>query len=284
MPLRDAPIFCANSRLDPMPPCASITRSDSPTSSNLAVTTSMAARFSATNSTRLPSAIRAAIRLAITCDLPVPGGPQTTSDSPSNARLIALCWLESASKIRYSDSGVAMSGRLIGASLILAESFSLASLTPAIAATISLLASAPVLSARSFTIAMLVYLKLVTTTRGAMAKPGTRLDHFAAYVFSRSVSAVKEPGRSSAISPFSFETLMLCSLCRIYSSTGLICGSPDTLIMNSERAASVGLIVSGMRMTGVLGFTSVSTSQVASPAAANSVSIPFSSEFSCALR
>ena len=57
------------------PACRSSTRSPRPTRSSRPTTASMAARFSATKSTRLPSAARVAMRLAMVCDLPVPGGP-----------------------------------------------------------------------------------------------------------------------------------------------------------------------------------------------------------------
>ena len=57
------------------PECRSSTRSPRPTRSSRPTTASMAARFSATKSTRLPSAASVAIRLAMVCDLPVPGGP-----------------------------------------------------------------------------------------------------------------------------------------------------------------------------------------------------------------
>ncbi len=49
----------------------------------------MAARFSATNSTRLPRADREAIRLAMVWDLPVPGGPSMTRSAPATAELMA---------------------------------------------------------------------------------------------------------------------------------------------------------------------------------------------------
>ena len=42
----------------------------------------MAARFSATKSTRLPSPASEAMRLAMVCDLPVPGGPLMTRWAP----------------------------------------------------------------------------------------------------------------------------------------------------------------------------------------------------------
>ncbi len=60
-------------------------------------TASMAARFSATNSTFRPRATRAAIRLAMVWLLPVPGGPWITRLCPDSTAPIALRCEESAS-------------------------------------------------------------------------------------------------------------------------------------------------------------------------------------------
>ena len=60
-----------------------------PTASSRRATTSSAARFSATNSTRLPSATARVSRLVMVCDLPVPGGPSSTNVRPATASAIA---------------------------------------------------------------------------------------------------------------------------------------------------------------------------------------------------
>ena len=60
-----------------------------PTASSRRATTSRAARFSATNSTRLPSATAWVSRLVMVCDLPVPGGPSSTNVRPAPASAIA---------------------------------------------------------------------------------------------------------------------------------------------------------------------------------------------------
>ena len=60
-------------------------------------TASIAARFSATNSTFRPRATSAAIRLAMVWLLPVPGGPWITRLRPDSTASIALRCEESAS-------------------------------------------------------------------------------------------------------------------------------------------------------------------------------------------
>ena len=60
-----------------------------PTASSRRATTSSAARFSATNSTRLPSATARASRLVMVCDFPVPGGPSSTNVRPATASATA---------------------------------------------------------------------------------------------------------------------------------------------------------------------------------------------------
>ena len=67
-----------------------------PIASSRRATTSSAARFSATKSTRLPSATARASRLVIVCDLPVPGGPSSTKVRPAAASAIARSWEASA--------------------------------------------------------------------------------------------------------------------------------------------------------------------------------------------
>ena len=67
-----------------------------PTASSRRATTSRAARFSATNSTFLPSATARVSRLVIVCDLPVPGGPSSTKVRPAVASAIARSCDESA--------------------------------------------------------------------------------------------------------------------------------------------------------------------------------------------
>ena len=60
------------------PPCRSNARCPSPARVNRSSTTCSAARFSATNKIRLPSAAALTIRLTITWLFPVPGGPWIT--------------------------------------------------------------------------------------------------------------------------------------------------------------------------------------------------------------
>ena len=60
-------------------------------------TASMAARFSATNSTLRPRATRVAIRLAMVWLLPVPGGPWMTRLRPASTAAMAPRCEESAS-------------------------------------------------------------------------------------------------------------------------------------------------------------------------------------------
>ena len=61
-------------------------------------TASIAARFSATNSTFRPRATSAAMRLAMVWLFPVPGGPWMTRLRPDRTVSIALRWDESASR------------------------------------------------------------------------------------------------------------------------------------------------------------------------------------------
>ena len=111
----------------------------------------MAARFSATKSTRLPSPAREAMRLAMVCDLPVPGGPLMTRWAPLRTASMALCWVESASRMRCSRDGSASAG-LSGT--VERTAFS-APGSPASAATTSWLASSGPWAARSATIGSL---------------------------------------------------------------------------------------------------------------------------------
>jgi len=84
------------------PSWRSMTRSPRPTRVRRPTTASMAARFSATKSTRLPSAASAATRLAMVWLLPVPGGPCTTRWAPLRAASITWCCEESASRTRVA--------------------------------------------------------------------------------------------------------------------------------------------------------------------------------------
>ena len=61
-------------------------------------TASIAARFSATNSTLRPRATSAAMRLAMVWLLPVPGGPWMTRLRPATTEAMALRCEESASR------------------------------------------------------------------------------------------------------------------------------------------------------------------------------------------
>jgi hypothetical protein len=79
------------------PSWMSSTRSPRPAADSRESTASIAARFSATNSTFLPLATIAAIRLAIVWDLPVPGGPWMTRLRPASTASIAARCEESAS-------------------------------------------------------------------------------------------------------------------------------------------------------------------------------------------
>ena len=72
---------------------------------------------------------------------------------------------------------------------------------------------------------------------------------------------------------------MSCSARRMWASTGLRWASPETRILKSRAAAPVASTSSGKRITGAFGGLPESTSQVASPMAAKSVSMPFSSRF-----
>ena len=273
----------ANSRFDLMPPCASIIRSDNPARCSRATTTSMAARFSATNSARLPWAMRAAIRLAMVCDFPVPGGPQITRDSPASTRLIARCWLASASTTRNSDSGGSMSGWLGEGSLILAARAARASATPATAATKSLAAKASRLLSRSATIGILVYMKLPTTIRFVMARPGT-LSHRLPRRSSAPCNPGNEVGKSSARSSAASDWSMPCSVRNMWASIGLTWGSPVISMLKSHRPASSGFMARGTSMTGALGGEPAGAVQVDSPMATNKVLRPFSSRCSCVRR
>ena len=67
----------------------SITRWPRSSASRRFSTASIAARFSATNSTRWRRAARVAMRFAIVWLLPVPGGPFTTRLLPATTELIA---------------------------------------------------------------------------------------------------------------------------------------------------------------------------------------------------
>ena len=78
--------------------CSSWQSSPRPIWSSRRLTTSSAAIFSATNSTVLPSCTAAAIRLAMVCDLPVPGGPWIRRLWPARAAAIALACEASASR------------------------------------------------------------------------------------------------------------------------------------------------------------------------------------------
>ena len=152
------------------PACRSSTRSPRPTRSSRPTTASMAARFSATKSTRLPSAARVAIRLAMVWDLPVPGGPWTTRCEPERTASMASCWLLSASSTSTSRSGSSRSTRLRSSSERTARR---ASGSPARAATTSWSARASPWAARSATIGSLAYENVPTTSRGVTAKSGT---------------------------------------------------------------------------------------------------------------
>lgn len=76
--------------------CRSSVKSPSPMAWTRRATTSSAARFSATNSTRRPSAIARPRRLAMVCDFPVPGGPSSTKVRPLMASATADTWEPSA--------------------------------------------------------------------------------------------------------------------------------------------------------------------------------------------
>ena len=84
--------------LSRVPSWMSSTSSPRPTPTSRESTASIAARFSATNSTLPPRATMAAIRFAIVWLLPVPGGPWITRLRPASTASIALRWEESASR------------------------------------------------------------------------------------------------------------------------------------------------------------------------------------------
>ncbi|MCB9915315.1 MAG: hypothetical protein H6828_09220 [Planctomycetes bacterium] len=85
--------------------CSSRQNSPSPSFSRRARTTSSAAIFSETNSTRLSLASACAIRFVIVCDLPVPGGPSSTKLRPSDAAHTAASCDESAGSGHHVSPG-----------------------------------------------------------------------------------------------------------------------------------------------------------------------------------
>jgi hypothetical protein len=72
-------------------------------------TSSSAAAFSETTSTRLPACSRQPTMFATVCDLPVPGGPLSTKLCPATAAATAARWLASASSTSGTSSGGASS-------------------------------------------------------------------------------------------------------------------------------------------------------------------------------
>ena len=86
-----------------------------PSTARRCSTTSRAAIFSATKSTRLPRASALAMSSEIVCDLPVPGGPCRTKLCPSTtAFLMASIWEESASAGSSSVDGSTFSPGSMG--------------------------------------------------------------------------------------------------------------------------------------------------------------------------
>ncbi len=89
--------------------CRSRQNGLSPTDSRRDWTTSRAARFSATNRTRLPSATARVSKLVIVWDFPVPGGPSRTKVRPAHAsRMASSC--EASAGIGQAASSSSRSG------------------------------------------------------------------------------------------------------------------------------------------------------------------------------
>ena len=136
----------------------------------------MAARFSATNSTFLPRAIMAAMRLEMVWLLPVPGGPSKTKDPPPSAALMARFWEESASSTKNSSVGATVSGREGSTSPEWRlRRASRAPSSPARAAIRSCCTRTSRLFSMSLTMGSFLYMKFPSTNRpGSSSKSGTR--------------------------------------------------------------------------------------------------------------
>jgi len=221
-------------------------------------TASIAARFSATNSTLRPRATSAAIMFAIVWLLPVPGGPWITRLRPASTVPIALRCEESASSTEKSASGASRSGSASAssgsASPVLISSCAAGS--PAIAATMSLSPSSSPAACRSRTIGSLAYVNVPMTCRSAIRNPGTS----AACAAAVSSAPTFSGGSSASCSVAAPNTAP--SLC---SSTGLTSVSSSVSSKSSCRAL-VGVMVRPRSSTGAAGSRN-SSSQLASPVA-----------------
>ena len=118
----------------------------------------------------------------------------------------------------------------------------------------------------------------MTTARNSITNLGSAL-HDSSNRLSRTINPSRRAGRVSAASASSSSVSMSYSERRMWASTGLRWASPATSTLKSRAAAPVASTESGRRITGAFGGVPDSTSQVASPMAANCVSMPFSSRF-----